>query len=95
VATPTARMPCLAMSQGVLPIDLSRLQDTARTRVLRLTSKLLNLLAHPTRFERVAFAFGGQRSMPPIVEQLFSPNAVSTGRLQLTLPADKKTGLLQ
>jgi hypothetical protein len=43
-------------------IDLSRLQDTTRTRGLRLTSKLLISLAHPTRFERVTFAFGGQRS---------------------------------
>jgi len=25
--------------------------------------KLLKLLAHPTRFERVTFAFGGQSSM--------------------------------
>src|SRR5882757_1183353 len=31
--------------------------------------ELLKLLAHPTRFERVAFAFGGQTPTPPVPEQ--------------------------
>ena len=30
---------------------------------------MLGILAHPTRFERVTFAFGGQTPTPPISEQ--------------------------
>ena len=33
------------------------------------TTKSLNLLAHPTRFERVTFAFGGQTPINPAVHR--------------------------
>src|SRR5882757_5251893 len=36
--------------------------------------ELLKLLAHPTRFERVAFAFGGQTPTPPVPEQRIRTN---------------------
>jgi hypothetical protein len=35
--------------------------DTPKVKFGETHAKLLQILAHPTRFERVTFAFGGQR----------------------------------
>jgi hypothetical protein len=41
---------------------LSRAYRAPRARINNFNKRLI-LLAHPTRFERVAFAFGGRRSI--------------------------------
>ena len=42
-------------------------------------TKYMILLAHPTRFERVTFAFGGQRSTTELLLALYAANDMISG----------------
>jgi hypothetical protein len=53
---PISRYRLIFIGEFVVNFDLSRALPDAR--------ELLKLLAHPIGFERVAFVFGGRRSIP-------------------------------